>query len=308
MKKWIWGITGCFLSFCFWLLINIYYCLYSEFTENLIIQIVGNLVAFAGAYIVYVLGNNYSKKKAHKESQELAFKKLHYFSSMIGSVLETVKQQKKEFKTYCDKVNLFETGLPLLGRIATINLKRFTEIQNHEEYYVYYCEKFGYNSAVVEQYTKIYSSIDYFKISLDELFEKTNKFQESDFLRLKECKNQLEDFLDKTANLLKSTENKDEFLNSQIIKYYEMKLYEKSIFEITNTFTVPILKEIISKIEYNELIDLLSKFNKKTQFINNLRQAFLEDILKQYINDWDVSIEKLEKESFQIRFAFNHVH
>ena len=161
---------------------------YSEgnsFWTDFLINVSGALVGTWTALWVFTIQVRHERKKDKEKEDKVINQKLHYFSSMVDSIYDLANKQSEHLKTFYEKQKTDTLIIPLLTSLPANDLKRFSELQNHEEYYHAYLSKFGYTSELVKEYRKYFSLIDYLNSQTIQVQDMLQKSIEFDFERKK---------------------------------------------------------------------------------------------------------------------------
>ncbi len=276
----------------------------NSFWSDFFISILGALVGTLTALWVFMLTVKHDRKKEKEKEEKIISQRLHYFSSMIDSIADTVSKQSKHIKEFCQKQRNDTLNIPLITLLPMNDLKRFSDLQNHEDYYHAYLSKFGYKTETVKEYRNFYSLIDYLKSQTDQAQEMLTKSMQFDYERKVQYKELVEKAMDDTAlifNNAKQTDKIDDFadfLNQSLLKFYSGEINYADLNEFQSKFVDPVKIEIVQKYRHIEAaIQLAGELKKATyiftsiQFSNNEIAKDFEQIYVGYNTACDKLVE-----------------
>lgn len=286
----------------------------NSFWSDLLINVFGALVGTLTALWVFMLTVKHDRKKEKEKDEKIISQRLHYFSSMIDSIADTVSQQSKHIKEFCEKQRKDSLNIPLITLLPMNDLKRFSDLQNHEDYYHAYLSKFGYKAETVKEYRSFYSLIDYLKSQTDQAQDILNKSMQFDYERKVQYKELVEKAMDGTALLFNNAKQNDnidefaEFLNQSLLNFYSGEINYADLNEFQSKFVDPVKVKIIEKYRHIEAaIQLAGELKKATyiftsiQFSNNEIANDFEQIYAGY----NTACDKLVEVNIRLTKKFN---
>ena len=241
----------------------------SDFFINVIGALIGTLTAVAIFYFTIVHDRNKERKKEKKQIDN----KLHYFASIVNSISEVTERQSGHIRIFIEAQRADTLNIPLLTMLPTNDLKRFSEMQNHEDYYHAYLTQFGYTTNVVESYRKYYSIIDYLKAAMEQVQDVLNKSMQFDYERKLQYRNIVEKAMDTVVDIFNkaqqanSVEGFAEFLNNILLRLYENDFNHSDLNEFQERFVDPIKIGIIQNYRSIDIAMQLAAEMKKATYI-----------------------------------------
>jgi len=252
--------------------------------------------------IIFLLTIYYDRNKEKKKKQETINQRLRYFSSMIENISHTVRNQSKYLKVFFETQRQNTLDIPLLTQLTDKDLKRFSEFQNHEEYYHAFLNKFGDSSEILKEYRDFYLLVDFLKAMNDQLQERLMKSIQYDNERKKRYLKIVEKTMDKAALIVCSathdgskTSNFERFLNQILTDYYSKEIDYDGLSYLQSDFVIPVKDEIFKSFpNLNTAILLAIELKRATFIFNDIKIAnnkIADDFEKEYLKYNNASIE-----------------
>ncbi|NDK57379.1 hypothetical protein [Pontibacter fetidus] len=148
----------------------------SSWLKDLLVSSIGALLGFVGAFLIFKYQLKIDREKAEKSEAAAIERKLHYFAALTHKIISSSKEQAEHLNRFCDSFNKDPFFMPRPALVSTLDIKRFSESLNHEEYYHAYITKFGLKNETVYEFRRFYAYIDFLNMGLpqlDELFKQS---------------------------------------------------------------------------------------------------------------------------------------
>lgn len=245
----------------------------NSFWTDFFIIVFGALIGTLTALVIFLLTVKHDRKKEKERENKTIGQRLHYFSSMVDSINETVIKQSNHLKEFFENQRKDTLNIPLVTLIPDNNLKRFSELQNHEDYYHAYLSRFGYDSEVVKEYRNFYSYIDFLKTQNNQFQDMLMKSMQFDYERKARYKNIVEKAMNDSALLFNSAKKEQRitefeiFLNETLHNFYNGDVDFYDINHFQSKFVDPIKIEIVKKYRANDIAIQLAGDLKKATYI-----------------------------------------
>ena len=281
----------------------------NSFWSDFLINAFGALIGTATALIVFYLTIRYEKKKNTENETKIINQRLHYFYSMAKSISDNAIKQGEFIMEFYKELEVNDLNIPLIKLLTIEDLKRFSEIQNHEDYYHAYLRRFGYNNDTVNEYRKIYNSVDFLKNSIEQQKNMLDISIKFDYDRKVSYKSIVEKTMDNVSILSKDA-NIDkklaQFFNDSLVIFYseERNLSDLSIFE--DNFVKSTKEGLVRNFKDNETAFKISLDLKNATYIytsiklNNKKIATdfkkIHDEFTKTYDDLRAVIDKLSNE------------
>lgn len=288
----------------------------SSFWSTFFINAFGALVGALTAFGVFVLTVKHDRKKENKKEEKLIVQSLHYFSSMVNSINEMVKQQSGHIKKCFEKQREDLLNVQLITILPANDLERFSELPNHEDYYHAYLNKFGYTTENVKEYRSFFFLIDYLKAELHQLQDMLEKSLEYDYQRKLEYKGIVEKALDDTEILYNKAKQADKiaefekFLNLSLLNFYSGIVNFSDLSEFQTKFVDPVKIGIGERFRQIDIaIKLSGELKKATHIFTNIKMAnsdLAEDFENIYTR-YKSSSDKLDELTIQLNKRFSGI-
>jgi cupin superfamily acireductone dioxygenase involved in methionine salvage len=124
----------------------------NSFWTDFFVNTFGALIGTGTALFVFYKERKHEKKLQAETDLKLNKQKLHYFAAMIDNIVDLTKKQANHIKSFYELQKNDFLNIPMLHSLPSNDLKRFSEIHNHEEYYHFYLAKFGYSKETVKEF------------------------------------------------------------------------------------------------------------------------------------------------------------
>jgi len=277
----------------------------NSFLSDFLINAFGALIGTLTALTIFWLTIKHDRKNKKANEVKVISQRLHYFSSIVNNITDIVTKQNVFLKDFFEKQRKDTLNIPLITLLPDNDLRRFSELQNHEDYYHAYLSKFSYSSETVEEYRCFYSYIDFLKAQIDQLRDRLMKSIQYDHDRKVKYKILVEKAMDDTARIVGTATISNRitefemFLNQSLLNFYSI---ENDHFDLNNYqsfFVEPVKIEIIKKYAKNEIaLQLVSELKKATYIFSEITtlnykiSCDVENIYEKY-NEVCSELEKL---------------
>lgn len=274
----------------------------------------GALIGTLTALIVFVLQVKHDRKKEKEHTDKLINQKLHYFSSMVESIVELAKIQSNHLKVFYEDQRKDTINMQLLTLLPDNDLKRFSEIQNHEEYYHAYLTAFGYNSETVKEYRKYYARVDFLYTQTNLFKDMLQKSTQFDYERKVQYKEIIEKAMDETAfifNRAKQSNQVDDFANflsESLLKFYSGEINYSDLNEFQTKFVDPVKIGIIEKFgTIEQAMQLAFELKKATYLLTdiNVSNSSVADDFEKIYTEYKNVADKLAEDSKKLTEKYN---
>lgn len=285
----------------------------NSFFSDFLINVFGALIGTATALLLFYLTIRVEKKKNIKNETETINKRLHYFYSMAKSIYNNAIKQGQFIKEFYEEMEVDNLIIPLIKLLTMDDLKRFSEIQNHEDYYHAYLKRFGYNNDTVKEYRKIYSSVDFIKNSIEQQKSMLDKSIKFDYDRKMSYKSIVEKTMDNVATLSKDKsidEKLAAFFNDSLVKFYSEERNYSDLRVFEDNFVKPTKEGIVKDYNDNETAFQISLDLKNATYIftniklNNEKIVAdfkkIHDDFTKSCDELSIVVDKLSKE-FEVK-------
>jgi len=285
----------------------------NSFLGDFLINALGALIGTLTALAIFLLTIKHDRKKEKWNEEKTTSQRLHYFSSIMDSITDTVKKQSDCLKEFFEKQRQDILNIPLITLLPDNDLKRFLELQNHEDYFHAYLRKFGYSSEIVEEYRKFYSLVDFLKAQTDQLQDMLMKSMQFDHERKIRYKNIVENAMDDTARIFSTAKQENKisdfeiFLNQSLLNFYANVVDYSDLNYFQSNFVDPVKFGILKSFSNIDIAVQLASELKKATFIfseikmsNNGIADDFEKIHEKYSN----ACIKLEELTIKLRSKF----
>lgn len=287
----------------------------NSFWTDFSINAFGALIGTLTALVIFLLTVKYDRKKEKEKEDKTISQRLHYFSSMVDSINDTVEKQSNHLKDFFEKQRKDTLNIPLITLLPDNDLKRFSELQNHEDYYHAYLSKFGYDAEVVKEYRNFYSLIDFLKTQNDQFQDMLMKSMQFDYERKVKYKNIVEKAMDETALIFNAAKQEDRisdfeaFLNQTLLNFYKGDVNFSDLNYFQNQFVDPIKIEIVNNYRQNDVaIQLAGELKKATYIFNEIKlsNAEIANDFETIHKNYDEACNKLNKLTLKLRDKFDN--
>jgi len=285
----------------------------NSFWTDFFINVLGALIGTLTALVIFLLTVKHDRGKEKEKEDKTISQRLHYFSSMIDSINETVRKQSNHLKIFYETQRKDTLNIPLVTLLPDNDLKRFSELQNHEDYYHAYLSKFSYDSEIVKEYRNYYSLIDFLKTQNNQFQDMLMKSMQFDYERKVRYKNIVEKAMDDTALLFNSAKQEERitnfelFLNQTLLNFYQGDVDFSDLNHFQSKFVDPIKIEIVTKYTDNDIaIQLAGELKKATYIFTEIKlsnEEIANDFEKIYKN-YNDSCNKLNELTLKLRGKF----
>jgi hypothetical protein len=285
----------------------------NSFWTDFFINVFGALIGTLTALVIFLLTVKHDRKKEKERENNTIGQRLHYFSSMVDSINETVKKQSNHLKEFFENQRKDTLNIPLVTLLPDNDLKRFSELQNHEDYYHAYLSRFGYDSVIVKEYRNFYSLIDFLKTQNNQFQDMLMKSMQFDYERKVRYKNIVEKAMDDTALLFNSAKQEQRitdfeiFLNETLLNFYKGDVDFSDLNHFQSKFVDPIKIEIVKKYRENDIaIQLAGELKKATYIFTEIKlsnEEIANDFERIYKN-YNDACDKLNKLTLKLRDKF----
>ncbi|MDR7127688.1 hypothetical protein J2X69_000016 [Algoriphagus sp. 4150] len=241
----------------------------SSFWVSLLVTVIGTLLGFLGAFLIY---NRADRKEVYKENKakEDRYKdRLKYLSQLVDDSLLMLSNQLDNFEELANDISQYPTEQHKLKIKASDNLKRLQNMDTEEVFHAYHLV-IPESDEKIKNYKNIYNCIDFLYLRLEQAIDsadKTVNFTYRDQMFIKEKIDYLSSVIYLKINDLNKDPSKDPDFYSFLIHSHReyMKLVEGSsnIGNYEKDFLVPFGEDLRNRFLnhsfFNELIDLTSK-------------------------------------------------
>lgn len=286
----------------------------SSFWTDFYINVFGALIGTLTALVIFLLTVKHDRNKEKQKENKIISQRLHYFSSMVDSINETVIKQANFIKDFFEAQKIDTLNIPLITILPDNDLKRFSELQNHEDYYHAYLSKFGYDSEIVKEYRSFYSLIDFLKSQNDQFQDMLMKSMQFDYERKVRYKNIVEKAMDDTALIFNAAKQEDrltefeEFLNQSLLNFYQGDVNFSDLNYFQKNFVDPIKIEIVEKYRDNDVaVHLAGELKKATYIFNEIKlsNAEIANDFESIYKNYEDSCNKLNDLTLKLRKKFD---
>jgi len=273
----------------------------SDFWMSLLVTFIGTLLGFIGAFYLTKWTERKQVKKQEQDKYNIYKDRLYYLNQLIKSSLKIIEDQLVNFEELANELIQYPTRQNLLKIIASNDLDRLQSMDTQEIFHAYYWIIPNYDNKI-DNYKKIYSSIDFLYLRLKQAIESTDKnvnFTFKDQMYIKETTEHLSNViyawikeLEKN-NGIKSQEY--EFLVTSHKSYIKLIEEKAEICDFETEFLVPFgnkLRQSFSRaIFFSELNVISTKIILKYNHIKENSKLFsieLKDLRKEMNNSINV--------------------
>lgn len=285
----------------------------NSFWTDFFINVFGALIGTLTALWVFTKQVRHERKKDKEKEDKLIGQKLHYFSSMVDSIYDLTNKQSDHLKLFYEKQRTDVLNIPLLTTLPANDLKRFSELQNHEEYYHAYLSKFGYTSELVKEYRKYFALIDYLNAQTIQMQDMLQKSMEFDFERKTKYKEIVEKAMDDTADLFNKAKQSNQiddfanFLNESLLQFYSGDINYSDLNEFQSKFIDPVKIGIIEKFRNIDVaMQLAGELKKATFLFSEIKfsNASIGDDFEAIFKNYKGASDKLQELSIKLNSTF----
>lgn len=162
----------------------------SSFLEDLAVSVIGSLLGFAGAYILFWLQIRKEKNKEQENRKEIIDRKLDYFDSQLRKLVKSADVQLENLGKFLDSFQEGDFLLPLLSILPERQFEHFATNFNNEEYYFVYLARLsaddpenfnrinGLSYFFLEEHQEIRAELEHTGTRLNQLLLKYQKLVE----------------------------------------------------------------------------------------------------------------------------------
>jgi hypothetical protein len=240
--------------------------------NDLLINIVGALIGTGTALIIFSLQIKYEKEKTRKDDLKFQKQKIHYFASLVKSILKLSKKQYPEILNFCTKLKENPLEIPLLTIYPTNDFKRFSEDLNHADYYHAYLSTIGYTDDTVEEFRKFYATVDYLNSQSNQMGEMIKNGMQYDYERKVDYKKIVEKVMEDAAIYFNNAKNNTidnlaSFLNQSLIQFYEGDFDHSNLLNFQEKFVDPVKIVLINDFRHIDKAMILANNLKNATYI-----------------------------------------
>ena len=285
----------------------------NSFWTDFFINVFGALIGTLTALGVFTLQVKHDRKKEKEKEGKLIRQKLHYFSSMVDSIFELAKKQSDHIKTFYEIQRTDTLNIPKITLLPANDLKRFSELQNHEEYYHAYLNKFGYTSDMVKEYRKYFAIIDYLHAQTNQITDTLQKSMDFDFERKTKYKDIVEKAMDDTAELFNRAKQSNQiddfanFLNNSLLQFYSGEINYSDLNEFQSKFVDPVKLGIVEKFRsIDAAMQLAGELKKATFIFSEIKYSngYIADDFEAIYTNYKEAGDKLEQLTIKLNSTF----
>lgn len=275
----------------------------NSFLADLTVNMFGALIGTGTALLIFTKTVNNDKLKDEEKERRIVKQRLHYFSSMTNSIINITESQKEHIKEFYEKVEQNPLDIPLMKFSAGNDIKRFSEIQNHEDYYHAYLTFFGYSIKSVGEYRDFFRIIDYFHHENKQMVETLKNVMQFDYERKIKYKAIVEGAMDETATIFNQAKQANmidefaDFLNNLLLQFYDKERDFSDLNGFQSEFVGPLKTEIIMKYRHLEIAMQLAARLKEATYIFSEIQISNKNVASNFASiygEYSSSIEKLK--------------
>lgn len=203
----------------------------TSFWTDLLINFIGSLLGFIGAYAIYYLQNEKEKKKELERQKKIEIEHFQYVDFLIRRIIKHSNNQAQKIKDFGERLMADSLNPNPLAIIANYDLERISNIDNEKTHITF---KSLFSNSVKnfnEEYIKIFNGIDLLKAIDKRTYQLYEKFLDNFRIKQESFKTQVEQFSDEAAIMLRLYRKKNPYyaydpieneLNNLLIVYNKL--------------------------------------------------------------------------------------
>lgn len=193
----------------------------------------------------------YDQKKEEQDKVQFQKEKVRYFQSIIAAINTDLEEQILHYKSYAESIKQDPIDLPFLTKIPLNEVDRIVNKINHENYYHAYLDEFGDDSATINEFRAIISTINYFDGNLEVIktsLDKSINFNNERHITLKSM---IDMAIDDAAELINNQQIFSNykplwnFINEHMIGFQTKKVENYSLQFYFENFLEPMKQELV---------------------------------------------------------------
>lgn len=242
----------------------------NSFWSDFLLNAFAALIGTATALLVFYLSIRSEKKKNIDNETKTINQRLHYFYSLAKSITDNAIKQGEYIMEFYKEQEQDDLNIPLIKLLTIEGLKRFSEIQNHEDYYHAYLKRFGYNNETVKEYQRIYNSVDFLKNSIEQQKNMLDISIKFDYERKMKYKSIVEKAMDDVSVLSKDKTidpKLAQFFNKSLLDFYSEERNHSNLSTFEDHFVKPTKVGLVKDFNDNETAFQISLDLKNATYI-----------------------------------------
>ncbi|AVR46027.1 hypothetical protein C7S20_12610 [Christiangramia fulva] len=273
----------------------------------------GNTILGAGigsGVTVWALYRTFKHDKKKEEEKRIQFQqeKIKYLQSLLRIILQNLKIQIENYKTFALAIESDLFNLPLLSEVTLNELKRIVHQIDQEDYYHSYLGEFGHSKEIVDEFRNIISLLNYYDGNIQNYKTSLEKSFSFDYDRKIELKTIVENAMDRTAGHLIESELQNEkefleFMNNLMIEFHNKATSSSDLKFYFENYVEKMKKGLIHFMRDIPQAHLLMIEMKKATYIYNDIQLQNKNVSNDFMGLYSEMMDyypKLEKNTERI--------